>query len=151
MMFKIRNEKFTMLPRSPISCALAALFSISISITAAASVAMASTNLRHKVSDSPVVVEMKSLAFEPKTVNIFVGQKLIWKNTSYTQHSATGDVEKALSGKDSKNEGVFDTGLIDPKAQSKPIVFASPGSFAYHCSVHGKTMGGVVIVKELAQ
>jgi len=133
------------------SYAFAAL--ILTTITHASTVAVAAPEKPHKIPDSPAVVEMKSLAFEPKLVNIVAGQKVIWRNTSYTQHSATGDVEQRPTGKNlnSPDESSFDTGLVDPKGESKPIVFTSKGSFAYHCSVHGKTMSGVVVVKELAQ
>ena len=79
-----------------------------------------------------VEVEMKSLSFSPKLVALVPGDSVVWKNTSYTDHSATGEK--------------FDTGLVHPKDKSKPVVFNELGPYAYHCQIHGKIMSGTVQV-----
>jgi plastocyanin len=79
-----------------------------------------------------VEVKMKSLSFDPKSVTISVGDSVKWENTAYTDHSASG-------------EG-FDTGLVPPKGESKPIVFSKAGTYPYNCKIHGKTMSGTVVV-----
>ncbi len=84
-----------------------------------------------------VTVEMKSLGYAPKKVEIQAGQSVIWKNTALTRHAAIA------SGADN----FLNTGLIAPGGSSKPILFAKPGHYFYHCSIHGKTMGGEVVVK----
>ena len=70
-------------------------------------------------------VQMKSLGYSPKQVEISVGESVTWKNVAYTQHSATSD---------NKDPG-FDTGMVSPGKESKPIKFSKPGSFSYHCSL----------------
>lgn len=85
----------------------------------------------------PVTVEIKSLGYAPKKVEIQAGQTVIWKNTALTRHSAiTSGGDKFLN-----------TGLIAPGGVSKPILFAMPGHYFYHCSIHGKTMGGEIVVQ----
>ncbi len=82
-------------------------------------------------------VKMKSLSFEPKEAVITQGQSVTWKNVAYTDHSATSN----------ETPPAFETGLIPPGKESKSIEFKTAGTFNYHCSVHGKTMSGVVTVK----
>ncbi len=89
---------------------------------------------------APAEVTMKSLGYAPKVVEITAGQAVIWKNTSYTEHSALADGGAAP----------FDTGMVAPGTKSKPITFATPGEFPYHCGLHGKTMSGVVKVSAAA-
>ncbi|MBC7531143.1 MAG: cupredoxin domain-containing protein [Oligoflexus sp.] len=82
------------------------------------------------------IVEMRSISFFPKSVTIAEGQSVVWKNVSYTDHSATSD-DEAKS---------FDTNMIVPKASGQPLVFAKAGRFPYHCKMHGRTMSAVIIV-----
>ncbi len=82
------------------------------------------------------VVQMKSLSYEPRTLEVKVGDSVRWKNTAYTNHSATADENKS-----------FDTGLIKKDQESKPVVFAKPGKYPYHCSIHGTAMAGTIEVK----
>ena len=82
-------------------------------------------------------VEMKSLSFEPKTVEVPVGGSVVWANKAHTKHTATSDDD----GK------TFDTGEIKPDEASKPVKFEKVGEFKYHCKVHGKTMSGTIVVK----
>jgi plastocyanin len=79
-----------------------------------------------------VEVQMKSISFSPKSIDLVVGDTVVWKNISYTDHSATGDQ--------------FDTDLVKPKAVSKPVAFTTPGTYPYHCKIHGKSMSAVVKV-----
>jgi len=81
-------------------------------------------------------VKMKSLSYDPKTIEINQGETVTWKNTAYTDHSATSD-ESNLP---------FDTGLIAPEKE-RSVTFKTSGEFKYHCSIHGKTMSGTVVVK----
>jgi plastocyanin len=81
-------------------------------------------------------VTMKSISYDPKSIEIKKGDSVEWINKAYTEHSATadGDVEK------------FDTGLIQQNKTSKKIEFGKAGTYSYHCSVHGKTMKGQIVV-----
>ncbi len=81
-------------------------------------------------------VAMKSLSYEPKILKLKVGDSAQWVNHAYTEHSATSD--NTVAG--------FDTGLVQPNKTSKSIAFDKPGTFTYHCVVHGKTMSGQIVV-----
>ena len=85
----------------------------------------------------PVTVTMKSLSYEPKKLEIHVGDSVVWTNGSRTTHTAISDDD----GK------TFDSGEVEPGKTSKPVKFDKEGEFKYHCKVHGKTMSGTIVVK----
>ncbi len=80
-------------------------------------------------------VKMKSISYEPRKLEITVGDTVEWQNVAYTEHSATSD-----------EKGTFDTGLVAPQKKSKPVVFSKPGTFFYSCAIHGKTMRAEIVV-----
>jgi len=84
-----------------------------------------------------VTVTMKSLSYEPKKLEIRVGDAVAWKNKAFAAHTATSDDD----GK------TFDTGSVEPGESSKAVKFEKEGEFKYHCVVHGKTMSGTIVVK----
>jgi plastocyanin len=83
-----------------------------------------------------VVITMKSISFEPKSAKLKVGDSVEWVNKSFTEHSATSEDSPAS----------FDTGLVESQKTSKKIVMGKAGTFKYHCSVHGKSMSGELVV-----
>ena len=84
-----------------------------------------------------VTVTMKSLSYDPKKLEIRVGDSVVWKNKAFAAHTATSD-----------NDGrTFDTGNVEPGKSSKAVKFEKEGEFKYHCVVHGKTMSGTIVVK----
>lgn len=85
----------------------------------------------------PIVVTMESLSYDPRKLEVHVGDSVVWTNESRTAHSATSD-------DDAKT---FDTGEIAPGKSSMPVKFDKEGKFNYHCNVHGKHMSGTIIVK----
>ncbi len=85
----------------------------------------------------PITVTMKSLSFDPKKLEVHVGDSVVWTNKARTTHTATSDDE----GK------TFETDEIEPGKSSKPVKFKKEGEFKYHCKVHGKTMSGTIVVK----
>ena len=86
-----------------------------------------------RVQAKQVEVEMKSISYSPKTLAIRSGDSVVWKNVSYTEHTATGET--------------FDTTSVEPKHESKAVLFEKPGSYPYHCKVHGTTMSGIIKVE----
>jgi plastocyanin len=90
-----------------------------------------------KAEAKPITVTMKSLSYDPKKLEVHVGDSVVWTNKSRTAHTATSDDE----GK------TFDTDEVEPGKSSKPVKFEKEGEFKYHCKVHGKTMSGTVVVK----
>ena len=90
-----------------------------------------------KTADKPITVTMKSLSYDPKKLEVHVGDSVVWTNESRAKHTAT-------SNDDGKT---FDTDEIEPGKSSKPVKFEKEGEFKYHCKVHGKTMSGTIAVK----
>ena len=86
---------------------------------------------------APISVVMKSISYEPKSVEVPVGGSIVWTNKAFTNHTATSEDD----GK------TFDTGEIKPNESSSPVKFDKEGEFNYHCKIHGKTMSGTVVVK----
>lgn len=84
-------------------------------------------------------VVMKSISYDPKVLEIHIGDSVEWTNKSYTEHSAT-------SNEETPKEDKFDTEHIKPKSTSKKIVFQHAGKLNYHCTIHGKTMSGQIVV-----
>jgi plastocyanin len=86
---------------------------------------------------APISVVMKSISYDPKSVEVPVGGSIVWTNKAFTNHTATSEDD----GK------TFDTGEIKPNESSSPVKFDKEGEFTYHCKIHGKTMSGLVVVK----
>lgn len=84
----------------------------------------------------PALVEMRSISFFPKSLTIQEGQSVVWKNVSYTDHSASSDDGKS-----------FDTDMVPPKSSSKALLFSKAGRYSYHCKMHGRSMSALIIVK----
>jgi plastocyanin len=86
----------------------------------------------------PITVEMKSISYDPKKVEVPVGGSVVWTKKAFSKHTATPDDE----GKDVRHWGE-----IKPNESSSAVKFDKEGEFNYHCKIHGKTMSGVVVVK----
>jgi plastocyanin len=81
-------------------------------------------------------VEMQDFSFEPPTVTIQAGGKVIWQNEGDAPHTATAD------------DGSFDTRTVDPgKLKSEAAAFKEPGTFSYHCEIHPQMTGTVEVVE----
>jgi len=94
-----------------------------------------------KAEASDITVQMKSLSYDPRKLEIHVGDSVVWTNQARTAHTATSDDE----GK------TFDTDEIKPGESSKLVKFEKEGEFKYHCKIHGKSMNGTVVVKPTAE
>jgi plastocyanin len=81
--------------------------------------------------------------YSPKTVTVAVGTTVTWVDQGQAPHSVTA------------NDGSFDSSPGCPGNISKCLqtgdsyshTFSTPGTIAYHCSVHGLAMSGTVIVQ----
>ena len=68
---------------------------------------------------APISVEMKSISYDPKSVEVPVGGSIVWTNKAFTNHTATSEDD----GK------TFDTGEIKPNESSSPVKFDKEGEF----------------------
>ena len=95
-------------------------------------------------------VNMGDMSFLPAAITVNVGQRVIWKNTSWAVHNVVDDASKAISVIDVKlPAGVqpFDSGYLQP-GQTYSRVFTVPGIYRYVCTLHETNgMKGVVIVR----
>ena len=94
-----------------------------------------------KADAKEVSIKVKSLSFDPKKLEVHVGDSVVWTNGSRTRHTAISDDD----GK------TFDSGEVEPGKTSKPVKFDKEGEFKYHCKVHGKSMSGTIVVKPVEQ
>jgi plastocyanin len=81
-----------------------------------------------------VIIEGK--AFNPETLIVPVNTTVTWRNRDGIDHTVTSD-EDLFDSDNIKDNGTFSTN------------FKFPGTFKYHCSIHPK-MEGVVVVRSLA-
>jgi plastocyanin len=91
--------------------------------------------VRHVVDIiEPDLTNVKGWAFSPSTLDVRVGDTVVFRNAGAMQHTATADA------------GSFDSGMIDGGATWSKR-FDSIGAFAYHCTPH-PWMKGVIRVSE---
>jgi plastocyanin len=76
---------------------------------------------------------MQSLAFNPQTVTIKVGETVTWTNQDSHNHTVVAD-DGAFQSNDLANGATFS------------FTFDKAGTYAYHCSIH-PTMTGTVTVQ----
>ena len=80
----------------------------------------------------PQEVAIKGFKFDPETIEVTMGHDVIWSNQDGARHSATADA------------GSFDTGIMK-RRKSGQIKFAERGTYPYHCKVHPRMKGTVVV------
>jgi len=80
------------------------------------------------------VAASDALKFSPDTLTVSVGQTVTWSNGGTIGHTVTFDSGPAFSQP------------LNPGATvTRP--FPTAGTFTYHCSIHGRSMHGTIIVK----
>jgi plastocyanin len=110
-------------PRRRVLAAGASLLAIALALGIVAA-STASTDL---------AVSIVSRAYQPATLTITAGQTVTWTNHALTPHTVT-----AVGGQ-------FDSGRIDT-GESFTVTFATPGTFAYTCTIHPSMHGSVVVL-----
>ncbi len=88
--------------------------------------------------DVPVAV--RDNLYEPRVIRVSVGTNVAFTDQGLNPHNVVPSIDGQFVG--------IPTGELDPK-MSKSITFDKPGSYAYHCSIHGtanKGQRGLIIV-----
>lgn len=83
------------------------------------------------------IVYMYDKYFDPSTITISAGQKVIWINKGELDHTVMS------------NNGYFDSGRVHPGSRMS-YTFTKPGTYSYRCTIHtfmSFGMTGKVIVK----
>jgi plastocyanin len=78
-----------------------------------------------------VTVDIDHFKYHPPTLVVGKGTKVVFANSSRVAHTAT-------------DRGVFDSGRIKP-GESFSVRFAQKGTFAYHCKIHHRMRGEIVV------
>lgn len=73
------------------------------------------------------------LSFTPVSLSVKKGDTVTWNNSSGINHNVTFD-----------NGASFDQALNDGAQISR--AFTTTGTFNFHCSIHGPSMHGTVVV-----
>jgi plastocyanin len=101
--------------------------------------------------DGEAIVDMKDqLAFEPKELEVSVGEKVTWRNAGKVAHTVTADKSKAadpaLVSVPAGTNG-WDSGFVG-EGKSFSRTFRKPGAYRYICIPHeGAGMVGSVVVR----
>jgi plastocyanin len=77
-------------------------------------------------------VAIRDFAFHPGHLVIMAGTTITWTNQDDAQHTVTF------------RNGMADSGLLS-RGQTYQYTFASPGTFAYYCTVHPHMVGTVLV------
>ena len=72
------------------------------------------------------------MSFTPATLTVSPGTTVTWGNNDSIAHTSTADA------------GLWDSGSI-PSGKTFTFKFDTPGTYKYHCSIHGFT--GTIVVQ----
>ncbi len=81
-------------------------------------------------------IQARDNLFQPPTLTVPAGTTIVWTNSGHNPHTVTADT------------GQFDSGLLAP-GQTFQVTFRTPGTFSYHCQLHGAPgvgMFGTIVV-----
>ena len=76
-------------------------------------------------------VGVSSFKFQPATLEVAKGTKVVFSNSSSIAHTAT-------------DPGAFDTGRIKA-GKAISVRFGQKGTFRYHCKIHPEMRGKVIV------
>lgn len=77
-------------------------------------------------------VSIKGMSFSPKVITVPLGATVHWNNVDGMAHTITAD------------DGSFDSGSL-ADASSFTHVFATAGTYKYHCGIHSSMTGTVIV------
>lgn len=92
------------------------------------------------VEDAPATAEVNTpgLSFSPASVDIKAGGTVTWHiRANGTSHNVVMDTQGAP---------FTNSGTPSSNVDFTSPAFATPGTYNYHCSVHGSSMSGTVVV-----
>jgi plastocyanin len=86
-------------------------------------------------SGAPVEILIQSFAFSPQSVTIPVGTEVKWTNQDTPGHNIVSDDGTTIKSP------TLGTG------ESFSMVFDTPGTYTYICSIHPKMKGTIIVTK----
>jgi len=92
-----------------------------------------------------------NLTFEPDSIEVFVGDTIVWRNTSFLVHTVTCDTSlSTIKGSAVLPDGAdpFNSGNLKP-GEKYFVVLTVAGKYSYFCIPHeGAKMRGSILVKK---
>ena len=89
---------------------------------------------RETTDPGAVAVSIVDFDFQPKDISAKVGQVIAFTNAGSAPHTATLDEGQAQCATATLNPG-----------KSDGLVFALTGTYTFHCAIHSKMKGTIVI------
>ena len=84
---------------------------------------------------NPITVFITNSTYAPNPLSVKVGQYVNFKNNDLIEHSATFD------------NGTYESGNIPPQsAHDEPVAQSAPGTYTFHCRMHGEK-GSIVVTQ----
>jgi len=90
------------------------------------------------------VVQISDKTFQPDKLTVKVGERVTWKNGDTEDHTVTDIGRPSEPGVQGKSE--FDSGVLKP-GQTWSYTFTKEGNFQYHCTIHPKMIGVVIVTQ----
>lgn len=91
------------------------------------------TNIPQTTTPLDVIVSIKNYSFNPPTLAIKTGTKVMWINSDSASHTVTSDSSDTLNSDDLSNGQAFSH------------TFTNIGTTNYHCNIHPNMKGSVVV------
>ena len=91
-----------------------------------------SSNNNPPPGSSGNAVSIVNMSFSPSTITVSAGTTITWTNNDAMTHTVTAD------------DNSFNSGNIAPGSKFSKV-FATAGSFTYHCSIHPGMKGTAVV------
>jgi plastocyanin len=82
------------------------------------------TGTNPPVSQPTHLVTIRNFAYSPSTINVAPGDTVTWRNEDSAPHTVTSDTGTELQSPSIGQGGTYQH------------IFASAGSFSYHCNIH---------------
>jgi len=96
------------------------------------------TDLRNKTE---VGVKLPGIAFKPQLIRISKGTKVIWMNEDDVDHYVNTDAHPSHTYYPVQNSKALKKGDVFS------LTFDGVGIYPYHCSAHGASMNGSIVVE----
>jgi len=109
--------------------AVAVCMALAVLLVVSAGLTQAQTN-----SSSVTIADFQ---FTPATMQVAQGTTVTWTNNGPTNHTTTAD------------GGAWDSGVL-PAGKSFSFQFNTPGTFAFHCSIHPNMKGTITVAAAAA-
>ena len=88
------------------------------------------------IPEGAAVPEDGKIYYDPETINITVGNTVVWENLDNTMHTATSGSPNAGA------DGVFDSDILSP-GDTYEFTFTDAGNYDYYCILHPWMIGTV--------